>query len=394
MESRISDTADVAADALVFMGGPTPRDRIEVGSDLFYVRRRFFYRGVDLEVSGRWRPMPQLALQASLSNTTDMEDQPGTERVLKSTGAPATQPARAGQMFILSNTGVQMQAIWSPFPRRLTITSGLRVDLHTIYGPQLSTRVAAVYQATNELTLKAFYGSAFKAPSALLLYGAPLAAGDVIGNPQLKASHVHTAEIQVSYQLERRLTWSAGVVTNTILNKAEFTPQGFNTVARNISSVLTLGVESQLDLIIQDWLRAYANVAFNRTQRLLAAQGYIAQLVGTENTLYPALIANTGATFTLPRTPLRAGVEVSAVSERRASDANILDRGQDYFLSPYLLVGGHVGLAELNILANRPTTVSLIVRNLLNHKVADPGLSHVDYPPVPRTLMVQVHQQL
>lgn len=399
-EGRFTSDLEFSADLLGFMGGPTPRDRIEVGSDLYSVRRKFLSRGVDVDLTLRWRPVRTLTLLAGLTNTTDLEDRPRNELVLK---ADRNKDQRAGSVVgstpasvsvALTNTGAQLQTIWSPFPERLTLTTGLRYDHHTIYGSQFSVRVASVFKPTRVLALKLFYGSAFKAPSTLLLYGTPLNVGDITGNPDLKPSHMHTVEALVAYQLDRWVSWSTGILYNALLNKAEFVPQGVNLVARNIATVVTYGVESQLDFTFREWVRAYVNLGFNRTQRRVDAGGYQTRLVGMENVLSPSLVANGGMELSMPHTPLRAGAEVTAVSSRRASEANILDNGGSYELGPFARVGGHVALVGLKLLPNRDTDVNLVVRNLLDDNTPDPGVSRVDYPPQRRTVMLVVHQNL
>jgi iron complex outermembrane receptor protein len=399
-EGRLHPKLDFSADLLGFMGGPTLRDRVEVGSDLYYVRRKFLSRGVDVDLSLRWRPLRSLTLMAGLTNTTDLEDRPRVERVLK---LDRDQTLRAGdvvsatpasQPVALTNAGAQLQSIWSPIPDRLTLTTGLRYDYHTIYGSQFSVRVASVFKPTETLALKAFYGSAFKAPSAQLLYGTPLNIGDIVGNPDLEASHVHTLETLVAYQLTRYVSWSTGLVYSALLNKAEFTPQGVNLVARNVATVVTYGLESQLDVTFRDWVRAYGNVSFNRTQRRVDVEGYQNLLVGTENVLSPSLVANGGVQVSMPGMPLRAGTEVTAVSSRRASEANILENGANYTLPPYFLVGAHVGLVGVQVLPGRATAVTMVVRNLLDDDTPDPGLSGVDYPRERRTVLLHVSQAL
>ena len=54
------------------------------------------------------------------------------------------------------------------------------------------------------LHAKLLHGSAFKAPSPLLLYAVPSASGDVVGNPDLRPQYVNTFEFQLDYEPLRR----------------------------------------------------------------------------------------------------------------------------------------------------------------------------------------------
>jgi iron complex outermembrane receptor protein len=94
------------------------------------------------------------------------------------------------------------------------------------------------------LVAKLLYGTAFKAPSPYLLYATPLRPGDVVGNPDLKPQRIQTAEVQMSWKPRRVFGVTSGVSYNWLLDKAEFTPQGINQTARNVSSQRTLSWET------------------------------------------------------------------------------------------------------------------------------------------------------
>src|SRR6185295_10645266 len=114
--------------------------------------------------------------------------------------AGEVQVATSGQTghVTLSNPGARLQTTWTAFPW-VSITGGLRYDYHNIYKSQLSGRAGAVFELARRLHLKALYGTAFKAPSPLLLYGVPLSVGDIAGNTRLRPSYVRTVEGQVIY---------------------------------------------------------------------------------------------------------------------------------------------------------------------------------------------------
>lgn len=397
-ESQFTADLDFSADLLAFVGGPTGRDRLEVGSDFSYVRRRFFSRGVDMEISAGWRPLKNFTLRAGLTNSTDLEDRPQAVPVLKVAAGgrqagDTVGSTPSGDVLLLANTGAYLQTMWSVFPDWLSLTTGLRYDYHNIYGSQFSVRLASVFKASRELGVKLIYGTAFKAPSTLLLYGAPVGVGDILGNPSLKPSYVHTLETQISYRFAPYVTWSVGLVYNRILDKAEFVPQGINQVARNIASVTTYSLESQLDISYKEWIRAYGNVGFNHTQRQTRAVGYQADLVGSDNVVYPVFIGNAGVTLGMPGVPMRAGVESSVVSDRRASDANILEHGESYWLGGYMTWGGTLSFTGFHMLPQRDTTFTLVVRNIFNQQTADPGFAGFDYPAQQRFVMLQVRQE-
>src|SRR3954451_21393497 len=107
----------------------------------------------------------------------------------------------------------------------MSLTGGLRYDQHNIYGHKLSGRVGLVSSPRENLHVKLLQGSAFKAPSPLLLYAVPSAAGDVIGNPRLKPQRVDTFEAQMVWEPWSRLSISTDVAYNLLRDKTEFIQQ-------------------------------------------------------------------------------------------------------------------------------------------------------------------------
>jgi outer membrane receptor for ferrienterochelin and colicins len=127
----------------------------------------------------------------------------------------------------LSNVGANALVMWAPLSR-VTLTGGARYDYHSVYGGKPSGRLAGVVALQRNLHLKLLYGSAFKAPSPQLLYGSPLAPGDITGNVNLKPSYVHTVETQLSYRANRYLRVSTGVASSTCSTKPPL-PSGVST---------------------------------------------------------------------------------------------------------------------------------------------------------------------
>ena len=87
------------------------------------------------------------------------------------------------------NTGAYLQATWQHATRGgWALTGGLRYDQHNVYGGQLSRRLGLVGSPLPNLHAKLLHGSAFQAPSPLLLYAVPSSGGDVVGNAHLRRS--------------------------------------------------------------------------------------------------------------------------------------------------------------------------------------------------------------
>lgn len=88
---------------------------------------------------------------------------------------------------------------------RLALGAGVRIDQHTLPeavwanpSAQLSPRASVVFRPINEISLRANYGRAFRAPTpAELAINQQMYASTLIGNPELKAETLDTVEAAV-----------------------------------------------------------------------------------------------------------------------------------------------------------------------------------------------------
>ncbi|MFH1811161.1 MAG: TonB-dependent receptor [Pseudomonadota bacterium] len=399
-DTRLFEALDLGVRATYFAGGVTPNDRVDVGSDVFYVRRELGYRGAELDATGAWRFNEGLLVLGNVGLIWDQEQKPSTLRVLKGSAGDSAagtiyEPTstRQGEQSLV-NPGASTQVIWKPFGKMLGLTAGARYDYHNIYGHHVSGRLAAVSTPARGVHLKAILGNAYKAPSPYQLYAVPFRAGDVIGNPDLRAQQVYSIEAQAAYEHARWLVLSLGAGYQLLWDTSEFTPQGVNQVARNVAEIHAMNVEAELLVRHHSGVHGYVNLGINSTQRLSGEEGYRAERVGTDNVLYPPAIANGGLRYTLPWLPLRAGVEVSAASRRRASATNILAAGRDYYLPATVQLGASVGTAGWHLFApTKETAITFIARNLLDDRGPDPGFGGVDYPLVGRSFVLQLRQE-
>jgi iron complex outermembrane receptor protein len=395
----VSPQLDLTVDGFLFAGGPTSRDRIEVGSDTYYIKRDFGYVGTDIGAEANWRPRSNLSVLAGVGYILDHEDLMVARSVLKTTvdttSAGDIQTSRSGAVseVSFSSPAVHAQVIYSPWGSRLTIAAGARYDYHNIYGGQWSGRLGGVLSFSENVHLKLLYGSAFKAPSPELLYSFPVATGDIMGNPALKPSHIHTVEAQLSYRPGKYVFMATGLAGNYLLDQAEFAQQGDNQVAGNIGKTTSLSWESELQIDYRKLVMGYANVAVNKTVESTNQQGYVADLTNYGNLAYPVLVANAGISGKRLRGPMRLGLEGSYVTARRASRTNILDNGGLYAYPRYFVLGGSLQTVGVSLLAERETIFRLTARNLFGTRIVDPGFAGVDYPQLGRTVMVQVIQE-
>lgn len=106
-----------------------------------------------------------------------------------------------------------LQDEWN-FAPDWTLTGGIRRDLYSDFGGTTNPRLALVWAARHDLTVKLMYGSAFRAPSFVELYatGNPVA----MGNPNLRPEKINTVEAAITWQVNNDLQTSLSLFRHRI----------------------------------------------------------------------------------------------------------------------------------------------------------------------------------
>ncbi len=400
VESRLSRALEVILDATYFAGGPTVRDRLEIGSNLYRAERDFGFHGTDVGLEARWTGVDDLVLTGGATLVYDREDLLTVHNHLKadiaggSAGDVVEEASSHQGMRSFTNPAAYAQAMYSGLRPNLNITGGVRFDNHNIYGNQLSGRLGLVSNPIKNLHGKFLYGSAFKAPSPFLLHAVPLRTGDVVGNQDLQPQFVHTVESQLSYRLTPSLSATTSVSYNYLRDKASFTALGLNKEARNTDVVETFSWETGIRYAHRRWVDAYLNVGYVSGRRDTGLEGYQGQLIGRNIGVYPDLMIHGGVNARLPWVPLRIAVTGSYIGARRASDDNVLGNAAPYDLDPYVMLGSVISTREFEFIAGHETRLSLVMRNLLDADVGDAGYAGIDYPLAPREFILNWSQEL
>lgn len=387
-----TDDLDLALSTTYFQGRILDSDRVEVASELYYVDRQESYRGVDTTAELRYTPSSSFNLIAGAEGVYDREDLGNPRRVDRLGNlVPETRADR--EPIDLVELGAYVSSNLKLFDPWLKLTGGIRYDRHNEFGEAVSGRVGVTSRWSRALVAKLLYGSAFKAPSPYLSHAIPLRLGDVIGNPNLKPQKIHTLEYQMSWKPDRFFGLSSAVSYNWLLEKAEFTPQGINQTARNVSSQRTLAWETRADVRYYRDVIGYLSFDLVHSVRDLGQQGYVARLVGTENVAYPSWILRLGTIAAVPSLsdfPLELGAEGMLVAQRRAADTSIVERGEEYSLPGYFMLDFSVATRELYLAPGHETRLALRSRNLLLARGPDPGFSGVEYPLAPAELFLEI----
>lgn len=389
---ELDEDFDLSIAATGFFGGDTGDGRIEVANPSFYVQQEQDFLGVDLRLDGIWTPLEVLTFVVGGGLIVDTESLGETTRVVRADDSAEVVSAGVDQTFV--NPGLFAQGTWQIHPQYLTMTGGVRYDWHNIYGSQVSGRFGLVSSPFEGVYLKALYGSAFKAPSPVLLYGQPAQSGDIIGNESLEPQYVHTVEGQLIVQPVRALSIGTNLAYSYVENLAVFSRSGFNNVARNVAELGTLSWESYVRASIDEVFGGYVSLEMLFSERNNGEEGFQSTLLGDEAGVYPDLQVRFGLWTEVARA-VRATVQGRLVGERRASDLNVLANNGVYALDPYFVLDATLGSADLELFGRgRATVLELIGRNLLDSDGIYPGEGGVDYPLAPRTLMLRLRQTL
>jgi outer membrane receptor for ferrienterochelin and colicins len=388
---QATDSLGIAVQSTYHQGSILPSDRVEVGSDLFYVERHQSYRGVDSMLEARFIPSSDFNAIGGVEVVYDHETFRAPERVNRASGerVPGVDPSEIANLFNFGAYGSVNYKLIDPY---LKLTGGLRYDRNSEYGSQLTGRVGGTSRWTKNLVSKLLYGSAFKAPSPYLLYAQPLRPGDVIGNRNLAPQLIRTVEYQMSYNASKLFGITSSASYSWLTNKAEFTPEGINQTARNVASQESFSWETRADLRYYRDVNAYASFELVRSARDLGQEGYAATLVGDANVVYPEHIARGGVTVAVPSPPdmpLDLGVEGMWVGRRRAADTSIVERGEDFYLPAYFMLDASLSTRELYLVPGHESFISLRGKNLLVARGPDPGFAGFEYPLKPAQIFLE-----
>ncbi|NRR31529.1 TonB-dependent receptor [Oxalobacteraceae bacterium] len=232
----------------------------------------------------------------------------------------------------------------------LLLNAGLRYDHHNSTGGVLNPRVALIYQLAPATTLKAMYGSAYRAPNNYEQYYMFVGDGGQLANPQLRRERIRSTELALVRQWpdNRRLTLSlfrnevTGLI-GQVSDEASGLP-----IFVNGGATAARGLETEYE---HKW-------GGSATLRASYSRQQVAHSAGTRDNS-PRQLGKLNLSVPL-RGPWQAGLEMQYVGPRAT-----LDGGQC----------GGFWLANLNLYSvrlSRHADLALAASNLFDRRYADP----------------------
>ena len=145
------------------------------------------------------------------------------------------------------------------------LTIGVRYDDYSDFGSTVNPRAALVWEATKDLTAKALYGRAFRAPSFAELYlrNNPVA----LGNEALDPEVINTYELAFDYRASFDLRFGFNIFHYEIEDLIDFTVSpGGALVAGNVGEQKGSGFELETEWQLTSDLRVIANYAYQNSE--------------------------------------------------------------------------------------------------------------------------------
>lgn len=291
--------------------------------------------------------------------------------------ADYSTPAAYGSFrkYKYKNIAAYAQQVLRFFPS-LTTTLGLRFDHNTIYGDTYNPRISTVYTPTRDLTLKGFASTGFRAPTPSELF---FETSFSMENPSLQPEKLFSAEVGGGYRFLKNnylnLTTFYNKVTNVILEIETDISIGQNKFFkqfRNIGSAKVYGLESTLDIFLIKSIKIYTGYTYTLSEYVELDPKLIKKPIAHDSKNIPGIshhVLQTGITWYIIPT-LSWNLRGNFVGRRN----NVLTNPEKETPGYGML---HTNIHYFNIY-NTGLSANLSVRNILDVKAWDPGISSGD----------------
>ncbi len=377
---KVNDEFSTKLSLAYAKGQPGETENLDLGLTNTISKRDFGFEAINLVSESMWQVTQYHAVTAGVDYSVDNEDLFEGFDIDRQTGVATLKGVAQGHRDFI-NTGVYLQYSGYPF-NDFAVTLNARMDEHNIYGKDTNYRTGLVYSFNKDISTKLLFGTSYKAPAALQLYGQPLFSGEVAGNPDLEVETAVTTEAQLNYQIEANLFWSINIYQMKVEDKVELLLVRSNQTPQNIDEQTTTGVESQVQWQ-NDKNQINANVSILESE----IKNTIQDVTG-DAALYPKNVANVFWRYKLNSTT-GIGTHWRYVSNRLASNSNItLNGGKPYEVDAYQVFSVSIN-HDL-----KPFQIDFKIENLLDEVYADPGFAGVDVPGQTRKVIFSLGLEL
>ena len=162
------------------------------------------------------------------------------------------------------NSHVFIQDIWH-LADDWELTTGLRFDHYSDFGDTTNPRIALVWSARHDLTVKALYGEAFRAPS--FAETGEQANPALLGNPDLEPETLKSYELAFNYKPTYDLTLDLNLFQYYLKDIIQFVPDNGGTrTAQNAGEQEGHGLELEAAWQVSDYLSVLSNYSWQKSE--------------------------------------------------------------------------------------------------------------------------------
>jgi len=237
----------------------------------------------------------------------------------------------------------------------LTVTPSVRYDYFSDFAGSISYSLSAVYMLSQQASLRASFGSAYRAPTLNELYwNDPVYL--MYGNLALKPETSYNAEVGASVATGI-VTLDASVFTRYVLNNIDwfYNASTYTTIVQNLNETLFPGAEIHAKVAIMDGLSVEASDTF--VYSFLLNDGTTAYTLA-DNLRVPYAPVNTlGASIRYTGKAHSGGVELRYVSDQFTDTVNTASK----ILAGYVVVD-----ADFRFEATENMAFTLALKNIFD----------------------------
>ena len=276
-------------------------------------------------------------------------------------------PSSSREIFYFS-----FQDEWTLSPKWHAV-AGVRYDDYSDFGHTINPRMALVWDASEELTAKCLYGSAFRPPSIgeFGFINNPVS----IGNPALEPETIDTWELGIDYHFGEYVQTRLNFYHYLAQGMIEFVPNENSTssTAQNARDQKGYGIESELIWTPSSILEINATFAWQKSEDKRTGEP-IADAPGKQFGLAANWAFNHNWFFYS---------HINHISDRKRSVGDTRDRVEDYSQVTFRL--------KKQQLVSR-VDASLTIRNAFDEDVREPSNSFIknDFPMEGRSFWLEV----
>lgn len=157
----------------------------------------------------------------------------------------------------------------------VTLIAGARIDSHTDFGEAFSPKAGILWHASEDVSLRAAAGRAFRAPSLLELHQPSVGYGSItfVSNPDLEPEYVNSVDAGITFNQAGRYRLGIDAFYNDMEDLIAPSIDGRVYTYRNVSEAWSRGLELEITAEPAGWIVLYASATLQDAEDETAGTG-------------------------------------------------------------------------------------------------------------------------